>query len=103
MFGLPPAVRVSELPALVKTYRRFQNHPFEFITTSVDSPADGNQVAGVLQEQHAALARRTERLLKGTGRKTNNFIYKGDDLETRAAVFESRWTGAQPYTQLVSP
>jgi thiol-disulfide isomerase/thioredoxin len=93
---------VGELPALVKIYRRFQNHPFEFITISVDSLSEENQVASILQEQHAALARRTERLLKGTGRGTNNFIYKGTDLEELAAAFESHWTGAQPYTQLVS-
>jgi peroxiredoxin len=94
---------VSELPALVKTYRRFQNHPFEFITISLDSASEESQVAGLLQEQHVALARRTERLLKGTGRKTNNFIFNGDDLEDVAAAFESHWTGAQPYTQLVAP
>lgn len=94
---------VGGLPELVKTYRRFQNHPFEFITISVDSPAEEKQVASVLQEQHAALARRTERLLKGSGRKTNNLIYNGEDLEELATAFESHWTGAQPYTQLVAP
>ena len=94
---------MGELPALVRTYRRFQNHPFELITISVDSPAEEKQVASVLQEQHAALARRTERLLKGSGRKTNNLIYNGEDLEELATAFESHWTGAQPYTQLVAP
>jgi thiol-disulfide isomerase/thioredoxin len=94
---------ILELPYLVKTYRRFQNHPFELITISVDSPSDENQAASILQEHHVALARRTERLLKGTGRKTNNFIFKGDDLQELMTAFDSHWTRAQPYTQLAAP
>jgi peroxiredoxin len=94
---------LAEFPELVKTYRRFQNHPFEFITISVDSPTEVDRVAEVLGEQHVALARRTERLIKGTGRKTNNFLFKEDDPQRLMAAFDKRWTGAQPYTQLVAP
>jgi peroxiredoxin len=94
---------VTEFPELVETYRRFQNHPFEFITISVDSPADRELVEELLQDQHAALARRTERLLKTTGRMTNNFIFSGNDLEELAAGLDEKWTGAQPHTLLVAP
>ena len=94
---------LTEFSGLVETYRRFQNHPFEFITISVDSPAQQEQVASFLQEQHAAVAKRTERILKKTGRKTNNLIFTGDDLEEMATVLDPRWTGAQPHTLLVAP
>jgi peroxiredoxin len=94
---------VMEFPKLVETYRRFQNHSFEFITISVDSPDDREQVEEFLQDQHAGLARRTERLLKSSGRTTNNLIFSGDDLEQLAESLDKKWTGVQPYTLLVAP
>jgi hypothetical protein len=94
---------VSEFPKLIKTYRRFQNHPFEFITISVDSLDDREQAEDFLQDQHAALARRTQRLLKSNGRTTNNFIFAGDDLEQLAESLDEEWTGVQPHTLLVAP
>jgi peroxiredoxin len=94
---------VAEFPDLVKTYRRFQNHPFELITVSVDTPSEQEQVANFLQDQHAALARRTERHIKSSGRRTNNFIFSGDDLESLAPAVDSQWTGVQPFTILVAP
>jgi peroxiredoxin len=94
---------VAEFPDLVKTYRRFQNHPFELITVSVDTPSEQEEVTNFLKDQHAALARRTERLIKSSGRKTNNFIFSGEDLESLAAAIDSQWTGVQPYTILVAP
>lgn len=94
---------LAEFSDLVETYRRFQNHPFEFITISVDSPVLKDQVESFLQEQHAAIARRTERLLKESGRKTNNLIFDGDDLEELANALDPMWTGAQPHTLLVAP
>jgi peroxiredoxin len=94
---------VVEFPDLVKTYRRFQNHPFELITISLDAPTEHDQVENFLQDQHAALARRTERLIKSSGRNTGNFIFSGDDLESLAPAIDSHWTGVQPYTILVAP
>lgn len=92
-----------EFPQLVNTYRRFQNHPFEFITISVDSPAQKDQVTEFLQENHAALAKHTKKLLEEAGRETNNFLFSGDDLEELATALDPEWTGAQPHTILVAP
>jgi peroxiredoxin len=94
---------VTEFPKLVETYRRFQNHPFELITVSVDSPEDSPQVEEFLGDQHVALARRTERLLKGSGRTTNNLLFQGDDLEALAVSLDNEWSGVQPHTLLVAP
>lgn len=94
---------LTEFPGLVETYRRFQNHPFEFITISVDTPAQKEQVASFLLEHHAALARRTERILKKEGRVTNNFIFTGDDMEELATALDPQWSGAQPHTLLIAP
>jgi peroxiredoxin len=94
---------VIEFSELVKTYRRFQNHPFEFISISIDSPDLQDQVEEFLQDQHGALARRTERLIKSTGRKTNNFLFVGDDLEELARSIDPEWSGGQPHTMLIAP
>jgi peroxiredoxin len=94
---------VTEFPRLVETYRRFQNHPFEFITICVNSPDEREQVEEFLQDQHVALARRTERLLKSSRRTTNNLIFNGNDLEQLAKSLDEEWTGVQPYTLLVAP
>jgi peroxiredoxin len=94
---------LKEFPELVRIYRRFQNHPFELITISVDSPADQDQAAEFLKEQHAAVASRTERILKKAGRETNNFVFQGEDLEDLAEALDPQWNGAQPHTLLVAP
>ena len=94
---------MTEFPGLVETYRRFQNHPFELITISVDSPEQQEQVASFLQEQHAAVARRTQRLLLALGRETDNYLFTGDDLEELATDLDPQWTGALPHTMLISP
>lgn len=92
-----------EFSGLVKTYRRFQNHPLEFITISVDPPTQRNTVASFLEQNHAAVAERTEPLLKAAGRETNNLLFSGEDLEDLAKALDPEWTGAQPHTMLVAP
>ena len=88
---------------LVETYRRYQNHDFEFITISVDSLANKKKAHGVLKRNQAAVAKRTVSLLKEQGRETNNFIFEGDDLEELAEALDPEWSGAQPHTLLIAP
>jgi peroxiredoxin len=92
-----------EFSGLVKTYRRFQNHPFELITICLDPPTQRETVASFLQQKHAAVARRTELLLKKDGRESNNLLFAGNDLEDLAMVLDPEWTGAQPHTMLIAP
>lgn len=94
---------LAEFPMLVETYRKFQNHDFEFITISVDSLANKKKAHDVLKRNRAAVAKRTVSLLEDQGRETNNFIFKGDDLEDLAEVLDQKWSGAQPHTMLIAP
>jgi len=87
---------LEEFPSLVQTYRRYQNHPFELITISIDSPEQRESVEKVLQRNHAAVARKTVPLLEEAGRETNNFLFTGDDLEDLADALDVEWSGAQP-------
>lgn len=93
---------VAEFPALVDTYRRFQNRSVELVTISLDAPADRGKVARFLKSRHAALSPRTVDSVKKEGRSTNNHLFDGnpDDL---ADALDPKWGGALPLTLLVEP
>lgn len=93
---------VAEFPALVDTYRRFQNRPVELITISLDPPADREKVAKFLKSRHAALPSRTLASVTKEGRATNHYLFDGnpDDL---AEALDPKWGGALPLTLLVEP
>lgn len=93
---------VAEFPALVDTYRRFQNRPVEFISISLDAPAEREKVLKFLQSRHAALSPRTAASVTKEGRSTNNYLFEGnpDDL---AQALDPSWGGALPLTLLIEP
>jgi len=93
---------VAEFPSLVDTYRRFQNRPVEFISISLDAPADRKKVDGFLKSRHAALPPRIADSVKKEGRSTNNYLFEGnpDDL---AEALDPQWGGALPLTFLIEP
>ncbi len=93
---------VAEFPALVDTYRRFQNRPVELISISLDPPTDREKVANFLKSRHAALSPRTLASVTKEGRATNNYLFEGnpDDL---AESLDPKWGGALPLTLLVEP
>lgn len=93
---------VAEFPALVDTYRRFQNRPVELVTISLDPVKEKAVVEKFLKSRHVALSPRAERMVKDEGRLTNNYLFVGnpDDL---AEAFDPTWTGALPLTLLVEP
>lgn len=92
---------VVEFPDLVETYRRFQNRPVELITISLDPLEDKAKVLAFLEKQHAALSPRTAKSVEEEGRRSNNYLFKGnpDDL---AEAFDPDWGGAMPHTLLIA-
>jgi peroxiredoxin len=94
---------VAEFPALVETYRRFQNRSFDFVTVSLDPVADQAKAQKFLEKQHAALSDQTKESVEKDGRKTNNYIFAGDNPDQLAEAIDKEWTGAQPHSVLVSP
>jgi len=94
---------VAEFPDLVDTYRRFQNRSFEVITISVDPLDDKKQVLEFLTGHEAALAPRTAASVKAEKRRSNNYIYSGDNLDHLAHAIDPEWNGALPYSVLVAP
>ena len=94
---------VAEFPALVETYRRFQNRDFDFISISLDPPSDQAKVQKFLQKQHLALSDKTKPSTEKEGRTSNNYIYAGENPDKLAEAIDKEWTGAQPHTVIISP
>jgi len=94
---------VAEFPDLVDAYRRFQNRSFDMITISLDPVADQAKAQKFLAKQHAALSDRTKPSVEKEGRKTNNYLFSGENPDKLAEAIDSEWTGAQPHTVLLSP
>jgi peroxiredoxin len=94
---------VAEFPDLVDAYRRFQNRSFDFVTISLDPVADEAKALKFLEKQHTALSDRTKPSVEKDGRKTNNYLFAGDNPDQLAEAIDKEWTGAQPHSVLVSP
>ncbi|BDS08892.1 hypothetical protein NT6N_39320 [Oceaniferula spumae] len=94
---------IAEFPELIETYRRFQNRPVEVITISSDPVKDRAKVEKFLTSQQAALSRRTIGSVKKEGRKSNNYIYTGDNLDHLAEAIDAKWNGALPHTVIITP
>ena len=94
---------VAEFPDLVDAYRRFQNRSFDFVTISLDPVSDEAKVQKFLGKQHAALSDRTKPSVEKDGRKTNNYLFSGENPDKLAEAIDKEWSGAQPHSVLVSP
>ena len=94
---------VAEFPMLVDTYQRHALRPFDLITISIDPKENADSVSGFIKEQHLPLAKWTKKSVEAAGRKTNNFHYRGDDLEALANAIDPKWQGPIPHTLLIAP
>jgi thiol-disulfide isomerase/thioredoxin len=94
---------VKEFPALVETYRRFQNRPMEFISISLDPVDQRPAVSKFLESRHAAIPDSTAVSLKEEGRLSNNYQWTGGNPDIMAQAIDPEWSGALPHTILVAP
>ena len=94
---------VAEFPMLVDSYQRHALRPFDLITISIDPKENADSVSGFIKEQHLPLAKWTKKSVAATGRATNNFHYRGDDLEALANAIDPKWQGPIPHTLLIAP
>jgi peroxiredoxin len=92
---------VSEFPALVETYRRYQTRPFDLITISLDPPDKKLAVSTFLSKQQASLSKHTKDSLEKEGRVSNNYLFKEKNPDPLAEAIDPQWSGALPYTVLL--
>jgi peroxiredoxin len=93
----------EEFPALVSLSRRLGNRDFEFISISMDEPAQKPKALAFLTARHAAMPNRTARLASKEGRSTNNYLFTGAQADALAKVLDPDWPGPLPETVLVAP
>lgn len=95
---------VEEFPGLVSLSRRLGSRDFELITISVDDPKEQKKAQQFLEKQHAAVPNPVQRTLIGEGRKTNNYLFVGeDDVETLLKALDPEAPGPIPHTVLIAP
>src|ERR1039458_7729714 len=94
---------VAEFPGIVSISHRFANRDFEVITISVDDPKDEAKVKQFLDKQHATVPNRVQRSLKVEGRRTNNYLFTGANLDALMQELDSASPGPVPYTIVVAP
>ena len=94
---------VREFPEIVSMSHRFANRDFEVITISVDDPKMQKDVQKFLEKQHATVPNRVQRSVKAEGRRTNNYLFTGADVEVLMRTLDPDAPGPVPYTLAVAP
>ena len=92
---------VEEFPELVATSRRFDMRNFEFISISMDQPADASKVKEFLEKNGAGLSNRLKRSVKAEGRLSNSYLFTGGSMEDLMKELDPEWPGGIPHTVLV--
>lgn len=92
---------VQEFPDLVTTARKFGLRDFEFISLSVDDPANAAAVKAFLDKQKAGMAPKVRKSVEAEGRKTNSYLYSGTDMDEVMLALDPEWPGGIPHTILV--
>lgn len=94
---------VEEFPELVKTSRKFGLRDFEFISISLDDPADLKTVKKFLDQNGNALPNKLKPSLKEEGRNTNCYVFKGANNDELIKALDPEWKGPIPFTLVVGP
>ena len=92
---------VEEFPELVATSRRFDMRNFEFISISMDQPADTPKVKEFLERNGAGLSGRLRKSVKTEGRRSNSYLFTGGSMEDLMKELDPEWPGGIPHTVLV--
>ena len=94
---------VEEFPGLIAVSRRMGLRKFELITLTTDLPSDHDKALAFLKKYQAALPKKLAPSLKAEGRKSNNYLYTGADIDEFRNALDPEWSGAQPHTVLIEP
>ncbi len=79
---------LAEFPEFVTIDRMYRHRDFELVTVSLDEPADRDSVLALLRKRQAS---------------NRNLILASRDREKLLNAFDPKWSGAVPYTLLISP
>jgi thiol-disulfide isomerase/thioredoxin len=77
-----------EYPALLETYLWYRSRDFEFVSVSVDEPAQRAAVARFLKQVHSPI---------------RNLQVDTDDVYRIMAAFDTAWESGVPFTMVIAP
>src|SRR5437764_11884498 len=69
----------------------------------MDAAQDEAKAIVFVENQHAAIPNRVQRSLKAEGRKTNNYLYTGENADALMQAIDPQAPGPLPYTIVVAP
>jgi peroxiredoxin len=78
----------TEYPKLLQTYLWYRTRDFDFISVSVDEPAQKAAVQKFLDEKHSAI---------------RNLQVDTDDVYKVMAAFDKSWESGVPFTMVIAP
>jgi peroxiredoxin len=78
---------VTEFPELVEINRMYRHREFEFVSVSANFPDEKNEVLKFLSRQQAS---------------NRNLLFGSTDKYALMAAFDKEWSGALPFTVLLS-
>ena len=79
---------ITEFPDLVTMNRMYRHRAFEMVTVAANFPDEEKSVLEFLKKQHAS---------------NKNYLFGDRDKYKLMEAFDKDWTGALPFTVLVSP
>ena len=79
---------VAEFSEFVTINRMYRHRDFEFVTVSMNEPDEEKSVLEFLKKQQAS---------------NRNLIFASADRDALINAFDPDWSGAAPYTMLISP
>lgn len=91
---------VQEFPDLVAISQQFDMRNFEFISISLDEPADTAKVKAFLEKNSAGLSERLQKSVKAEGRPSNSYLFNGGSQDDLMKTLDPEWRGGIPHTIL---
>ena len=77
-----------EYPKLLETYLWYRSRDFDFVSVSMNTPAEKAAVMRFLQKTHSAIG---------------NLLVSTDDVYATMAAFDPTWDSGLPFTIVISP
>jgi thiol-disulfide isomerase/thioredoxin len=94
---------VQEFPDLVAISRQYDMRDFELITISLDDPRHESRAKAFLERQGAGLTPARRKSAEEEGRRTNHYLYVGENQDALMKRLDPEWPGPVPHTVLVAP
>ena len=94
---------VQEFPDLVAIARKFDLREFDFITLSLDDPAQTAKAKAFLERQGAGMTTRSVNSAKRERRTTNHYLFSGARPEDLLNALDPKAPGQIPHTVFIAP